>query len=105
MYRMLVVFCIAAAAFGQRSGSVIPARFIGSWDLVSYELRLPSGAITKPFGDRPVGRILYQRNGQMSAQLMQPVAPPFRATIRSKRRGKKRNAPGVITSDIGDLSA
>ena len=77
MYRMLVVVCIAAAVFGQRVGSVIPARFIGSWDLVSYELRLPSGAVTKPFGDRPVGRILYQRNGQMSAQLMQPAAHRF----------------------------
>ena len=80
MYRMLVVVCIAAAVFGQRVGSVIPARFIGSWDLVSYELRLPSGVITKPFGDRPVGRILYQRNGQMSAQLMQPAAPAFSST-------------------------
>ena len=77
MYRIVAVFCMAAAAFAQRAEPVTTARFIGSWELVSYELRLPSGAITKPFGDRPIGRILYQSNGQMSAQLMQPAATPF----------------------------
>jgi hypothetical protein len=44
--------------------------FIGAWTLLSYELRLPSGAVEKSMGDRPRGRILYLRNGQMSAQVM-----------------------------------
>jgi hypothetical protein len=43
--------------------------FIGSWTLLSYELRLPSGAVEKPMGERPRGRILYLKNGQMSAQV------------------------------------
>ena len=44
---------------------------VGSWSLSSYELILkPSGTITTPFGPHPVGRILYEANGQMSAQLM-----------------------------------
>ena len=46
------------------------APFIGSWNLLSYELRLPSGAVEKPLGDRPLGRILYLKNRQMSAQVM-----------------------------------
>ena len=46
---------------------------VGAWSLSSYELRLkPSGTITTPFGLHPLGRILYEANGQMSAQLMRP---------------------------------
>jgi len=41
---------------------------VGAWNLVSYELRLkPSGKITNPFGPYPVGRIIYEASGQMSA--------------------------------------
>jgi len=45
------------------------APFIGAWTLISYELLLPSGVVEKPMGDRPLGRILYLENGQMSAQV------------------------------------
>jgi len=45
------------------------APFIGAWTLLSYELSLASGVVTKPLGDHPVGRILYLDNGQMSAQV------------------------------------
>lgn len=31
----------------------------------------------KPFGEAPIGRILYQGNGQMSAQLMPPGPASF----------------------------
>jgi hypothetical protein len=51
---------------------------VGAWSLSSYELRLkPSGTIMTPFGPHPVGRILYEANGQMSAQLMRPEMTPF----------------------------
>src|ERR1700761_8340275 len=51
---------------------------VGAWSLSSYELRLkPSGTITTPFGPHPVGRILYEANGQMSAQLMRPEMTTF----------------------------
>jgi hypothetical protein len=60
--------------------SAIAAKFIGSWTLVSYELRLTSGVVTKPFGDHPIGRIIYQKSGQMSAQLMHPASGPFANT-------------------------
>jgi hypothetical protein len=51
---------------------------VGAWSLSSYELRLKaSGTITTPFGPHPVGRILYEANGQMSAQLMRPEMTAF----------------------------
>jgi hypothetical protein len=51
---------------------------VGAWSLSSYELRLKSsGTITTPFGPHPVGRILYEANGQMSAELMRPEMTAF----------------------------
>jgi hypothetical protein len=53
------------------------APFIGAWTLLSYELRLPSGVAEKPMGNRPLGRILYLENGQMSAQVMGSGSDPL----------------------------
>jgi len=60
----------AILAFPMNSKPEDLAPFVGSWKLLSYELRLASGEVLKPLGDRPVGRILYLENGQMSAQAM-----------------------------------
>jgi hypothetical protein len=74
------MFCMVIATIGRSAESDRSGRFIGSWELVSYELRLASGTVLKPFGDHPIGRILYHKNGQMSAQLMRPAPAPFAST-------------------------
>jgi hypothetical protein len=43
--------------------------FLGSWSLISAEHVLPNGEVLKPFGDSPLGSILYQADGHMSAQV------------------------------------
>ena len=45
------------------------APFFGSWDLVSFEHVLPSGEASTPFGNSPVGLLVYQAEGRMSAQV------------------------------------
>jgi hypothetical protein len=50
--------------------------FLGAWILVSFEHVLPSGEVSRPFGDSPTGLILYQADGRMSAQVS--VANPKR---------------------------
>src|SRR5262249_30835595 len=44
-------------------------RFLGSWGLVSYEHVLPSGESSRPFGESPVGSLLYQAGGRMSVHV------------------------------------
>src|SRR5262245_6529203 len=55
-------------------------RFIGVWKLVSCERKLTDGKVGYPYGEKPVGRLTYDRAGRMSAQLMRPgrrsTAPP-----------------------------
>jgi Lipocalin-like domain len=78
---ILVSLALALLAVGPiREAQTTQGRnlIVGAWSLSSYELRLkPSGTITTPFGPHPVGQILYEANGQMSAQLMRPETTAF----------------------------
>src|SRR5437016_12640519 len=60
----------AAAPKTFAAPSDVRQRFIGAWDLVSFELRTPSGQTTYPLGADPVGRISYDASGHMSGHMM-----------------------------------
>ncbi len=47
-------------------------RFLGVWTLISCERKSADGRIDYPYGEKPVGRITYDKAGRMSAQLMRP---------------------------------
>jgi hypothetical protein len=53
----------------RESSAPLRDRFLGSWSLVSVEQVLPSGEVLRPFGDAPLGSLLYQADGYMAAQL------------------------------------
>lgn len=42
---------------------------IGTWTLAGFEVIGGDGTVTRPFGDAPVGRIMYGADGAMSAML------------------------------------
>jgi hypothetical protein len=42
-------------------------KFIGTWKLVSFEMRSADG-VTYPFGNDPVGYLMYNDEGYMSAR-------------------------------------
>jgi hypothetical protein len=44
-------------------------RFLGAWELVSFESRAADGAVTRPWGSDPFGIIIWDDTGHMSAQL------------------------------------
>ena len=67
-------------AFGAE-GSV-QQKLLGAWDLVSYELRTPGGETRQTLGADPVGRISYDAQGRMSAQLMRRGVPKFASADR-----------------------
>ena len=45
-------------------------KFIGTWKLISFEIRMPNGSKEYPYGKHPVGTIMYQSDGYMSALIM-----------------------------------
>ena len=43
---------------------------LGSWNLLSWEIRSSGGVVTKPIGESPRGVITYDVAGRMAVQLM-----------------------------------
>jgi virginiamycin B lyase len=48
---------------------------VGTWKLLRYEDRGPDGAKELPFGEHPVGRLIYGADGTMSIQIMKVPHP------------------------------
>ena len=53
--------------------------FIGTWRLVSCELRRADGQVSYPVGRDPVGYIIYNPDGYMSVAFMSADRPKFAA--------------------------
>ncbi|AVJ19518.1 lipocalin-like domain-containing protein [Serratia rhizosphaerae] len=51
--------------------------FVGSWSLVSSVFKSEAGTLSYPLGAQVVGRINYEANGAMAAQLYSAVRPRF----------------------------
>lgn len=67
------VIAMAPLAAGQTKKSHVRDRFIGVWNLVSYEATNKSSReVSYPLGPKPFGRLTYDAAGRMSAQLMNP---------------------------------
>ena len=53
-------------------------QLIGAWQLVRYTERdVETGAENFPFGEHPLGLVLYTPDGYMSARLQSADRPPF----------------------------
>ncbi|WP_419246252.1 lipocalin-like domain-containing protein [Serratia sp. NFX21] len=53
--------------------------FIGSWSLVSSVFKGEDGRVNHPLGEQVLGRINYEPNGTMAAQLYSATRPCFTA--------------------------
>jgi hypothetical protein len=58
------------------SREVIP-KLVGSWKLVSFHSQDSSGQTVYPFGKDAQGRLIYEPDGRMAVQLMNPSRPGF----------------------------
>ena len=52
---------------------------IGTWALEAFEVVAGDGTVTTPFGDNPLGRLMYGVDGTMSAMLGAPARTAFGA--------------------------
>ena len=50
--------------------------FAGAWRLVSWENSGADGSVARPFGDNPVGCLLYSEDGHMAVEIMDPDRHP-----------------------------
>ena len=52
-------------------------RLAGTWRLVSFTLKHPTGRETHPYGTDAVGLLVYDSEGHMAGQIMSRRRPPF----------------------------
>ena len=74
--RLLVTLALLACCTASAGSDGAPdaAALIGSWKLVSYEDRDPSGTSVYPYGKAPAGLLVYDATGHMAIQIM--TTPP-----------------------------
>lgn len=53
------------------------ALFLGSWNLVDWRIEYSDGGVTRPFGENPVGYIVYTPDGIMTATIARTGRAPF----------------------------
>ena len=63
---------IAGSVVAAQAAPKVRDQFVGVYQLISCERKFKDGRIEYPYGQKPVGRITYDKAGRMSAQLMQP---------------------------------
>ena len=54
-------------------------RFVGTWKLISFEIDLTDGTVMEPYGDNPLGKVIFDNNGNFVAQLMKSDRKEFDA--------------------------
>jgi hypothetical protein len=52
-------------------------QFVGTWKLVSFELRTSTGRVIYPYSQDAVGILMYDAHGNMNGQTMRPGRPAF----------------------------
>lgn len=59
------------------SRALSSADLVGTWRLLSWSSIGPDGVTSKPFGDEPVGYLLYSGEGYVSGNMMPARRPGF----------------------------
>ena len=72
MNRRFAVSTIAGAAIGAAQTRTPKVGLAGTWRLVSCVRTHQDGTTSFPWGEYPVGQIIYLSSGRMSAQIMRP---------------------------------
>jgi len=94
---LLAFFVFAASGFGQ-SESEIRKQIVGTWKLVSTEETLKDGT-TRPFlsfGPHGKGFLMYQPDGYMCADLVNPDRPKWADSVHTTLEEKTAAADGTF---------
>ena len=67
----------------------VTGNFIGMWRLVAFEERQANGEVTFPYGQNPLGLLVYDASGNMAVQIMSRQREPLSARDLSEIDGEK----------------
>lgn len=71
-----IVFCIFLTSF-QSEHNHVSNGFIGIWTLQKCVAITKDGKVNYPYGEKPVGQLLYDEKGNMMVEIMKPGIKKF----------------------------
>ena len=82
MRLLLAAMLLPGYARAQSNATASPsaAQLVGTWQLVSYELTMKDGSVTPSpqFGPHARGFLMYEADGHMCAEIMNPDQPAWK---------------------------
>jgi Lipocalin-like domain len=82
MKTVLAILLLATCSLAQTSKTAVPtvAQLVGSWRMVSVEITLKDGTVKSDdmFGPHPREYIMYEPDGHMCAEIMNPDRPAWK---------------------------
>lgn len=72
----VIVLCIVLTSF-QCEHNQITNDFIGIWTLQKCVAKQKDGKVNYPYGEKPVGQLLYDEKGNMMVEIMKPGIKKF----------------------------
>jgi len=83
-----VLLALFSAAQAQTNNEHVPRKtrqqFIGTWSLVAVENTNGDGSKTLPYGENPVGLLVFSANGDYAIQILKAVRPKVAANDKNK---------------------
>jgi hypothetical protein len=76
----------------------------GSWDLEAFEVVAADGTVSTPFGEAPLGRLMYSADGSMAAMLAAPDRSAFAARASEVDDGQWKQAASHFVAYAGSWS-
>jgi hypothetical protein len=86
-----------ATAAGVRAEPSDRERIVGVWKLISFERKASEGGdIVQAYGPNPLGRIVYDKAGRISAILMRPDRKPVRSIQEASLEDLRQMQTGFV---------
>jgi hypothetical protein len=73
---ILIVVLTGFTSFHKKGKNTSPD-FVGIWTLLKCASYQTDGTVTYPYGENPVGQLLYDRKGNMMVEIMKPGIKKF----------------------------
>jgi hypothetical protein len=79
LFAFILIFLWIGTIFAENkmNSKIAAEKFVGTWKLLSYEIKFADGHIEYPFGKDVIGYIMYTKDGYMSVSMMKSQRENF----------------------------
>jgi len=84
MYAAFIMLFTAVQAQNVRLPKKVREQFVGTWSLVSVENTDAGGSKTLPYGENPVGLLVFTDAGEYAIQILKAIRPKVAAGDKNK---------------------